>query len=167
MNPSYKPGNIILRPIGFVVSGMPPDSRIEWNRWREVSVIEIDKELVDALKGLEEYSHIFIIYWMHLAEWREENKVMRPRGRDDLPEVGVFAFRGRTRPNPIGLSVCELVSIKDNIIEVRGLDAYPGSPVLDIKPYDYYDIVNRVKVPRWFQKLWEERRSERPLWVGP
>ena len=158
---------ITLRPIGFVKQGMPPDSSIEWNRWRDISVIEIDEELVDGLKGLSDFSHIFVIYWMHLSKWTGERLVLRPRRREDLPEVGVFAFRGRERPNPIGLSICELVSVRHNVLEVRGLDAYPETPIIDIKPYDYYDIVRNPRVPAWFKKLWEEGRGERATWLGP
>ncbi len=158
---------ITLTPIGRVVKGLPQDKNSSWNRWSEESVIEIDQQLAPALKGLEEYSHIFVIYWMHLAEYDSSRLITRPRGRGDLPEVGLLAFRGRNRPNPIGLSVCELIELKGNIITVRGLDAYVGTPVLDLKPYDYYDVVKRPKVPAWALKLWEEGVGRRPSWVGP
>ena len=158
---------IAVRPIGYVKVGMPRDSGVRWNRWKEVSVVEVDKTLADGLKGLEDFSHIFVIYWMHLSRWSGERLVFKPRRREDLPEVGVFAFRGRERPNPLGLSVCQLVSVKHNLVEVRGLDAYSGTPVLDIKPYDYYDVVKQPRVPWWFEKLWKEGRNGRAEWLGP
>lgn len=159
--------DIMLKPIGYVKVGMPVDSSVRWNRWSEISVIEISDEYVEGLKGLEEFSHIFVIYFMHRAAWRPEDIILKPRRREDLPEVGVFAFRGRNRPNPIGLAVCEVAEIKYNLLKVRGLDAYPDSPILDLKPYDYYDIVKNPRVPSWFLKLWEEGGEARPTWVGP
>jgi tRNA (Thr-GGU) A37 N-methylase len=77
-----------------------------------------------------------------------------------MPEVGVFAFRGRVRPNPIGLTVCRLLEVRGCYLKVVGLDAYPGTPILDIKPYDYYDIVENPAVPEWFLRLWRERDSQ-------
>ncbi len=158
---------IVLRPVGYVKVGMPEDNSVKWDRWRELSIIEVAEEYVDGLKGLEEFSHVFVIYFMHRVDWRPEDIIFRPRRREDMPEVGVFAFRGRNRPNPIGLAVCEIAEIRHNTLKVRGLDAYPNSPVLDIKPYDYYDIIKNPRVPDWFMKLWKESEEARPRWVGP
>ncbi len=159
--------DILLKPIGYVKAGMPEDSSVKWDRWRETSVVEIDEEYVEGLKGLEDFSHVFIIYFMHKLVWRPEDIVFKPRRRTDLPEVGVFAFRGRNRPNPIGLAVCQIVEIQHNILKVKGLDAYSDSPILDVKPYDYYDIVKNPRVPSWFIKLWRESEETKPSWVGP
>jgi len=160
-------GEIKLRPIGYVKSGMPIDSSVKWNRWSEESIVEIYEEYAEGLAGLEEFSHVFIIYFMHMAKWRREDIRLRPRRREDMPEVGVFAFRGRNRPNPIGLAVCEITEIKQNTLKVKGLDAYPETPILDIKPYDYYDVVKNPRVPNWFKKLWQENKETRPKWIGP
>ncbi|MFZ8782963.1 MAG: TrmO family methyltransferase domain-containing protein [Desulfurococcaceae archaeon] len=88
------------------------------------------------------------------------------------PEVGVFATRSPNRPNPIGITVVELLFIEKPIIRVRGLDAWTGTPVLDIKPYDYYDVVKNPRVPWWFKERWSEWKQKWRYeiiapWLGP
>lgn len=146
---------VVLKPIGRVKTGMPVDKQEEWSRWKNPSYVEIYEEYRAGLKGLDEYSHVFIIFYLHLE--RRAELLVRPRKRLDLPEVGVFASRGPTRPNPIGLAVCRLVEVHQEGLKVLGLDAYPDTPVLDIKPYDYYDVVEDPKVPAWFKLLWREK----------
>lgn len=74
---------------------------------------------------------------------------VHPRADPGLPEVGVFASRSPTRPNPIGLTLVRLLEIKGNLLTVRGLDAYDGSPVLDIKPFLMKELPSGVKFPDW------------------
>jgi len=83
---------------------------------------------------------------------------VHPRGKKDLPLSGVFAVRTMLRPNPIGLTIVEIVDVHSNVLTIRGLDAYNGTPVLDIKPYDPWDVVENPKVPSWWQKLKEEKK---------
>ena len=73
-----------------------------------------------------------------------------PRHRTDLPEVGVLSARGSQRPNPIGLAVVELLKREGSVLTVKALDAYHGTPVLDIKPYDSYDAISGIRVPEWW-----------------
>jgi tRNA (adenine37-N6)-methyltransferase len=150
--------SVVLKPIGVVVEGMPVDRTSVWDRWRDISVVKVFEEYCEGLKGLEYYSHIYLLFYMHQVS--DQALVIRPRGRPDMPEVGVFAFRGRVRPNPIGLTVCRLLEVRGCYLKVVGLDAYPGTPILDIKPYDYYDIVENPIVPEWFLRLWRERDSQ-------
>lgn len=157
---------VVMEPIGWVTRGLSHGERRTAGKWMEESVIELRAELAPALTGLEEYSHVIVLYWMHLAEPWEE-LLIHPRGRADLPLVGRLATRGPHPPNLIGLTVCELVDVEGNILRVRGLDAYTDSPVLDIKPYDYYDVVKSPRVPSWAARLWEEGAEGRPTWVGP
>jgi tRNA-Thr(GGU) m(6)t(6)A37 methyltransferase TsaA len=86
---------------------------------------------------------------------------VHPRGRRDLPLLGVFATRTNLRPNPIGLTLVELVKVEGNILKVRGLDAYDGTPVLDVKPFDFWDMAKDAKVPAWWLKLEEEKTRTR------
>jgi tRNA-Thr(GGU) m(6)t(6)A37 methyltransferase TsaA len=72
-----------------------------------------------------------------------------PWHRTDLPEVGVFCARGPARPNPIGLAIVDLLKRDNNVLTVKALDAYDGTPVLDIKPYDYHDAISGFRVPEW------------------
>jgi len=121
-----------------------------------VSEVVLRRRYAAGLKGLGAYSHAYIIYFMHKA--RKRYKITtHPRGRRDLPRVGVFSTRSPGRPNPIGLTVVRLVRVRRSVLRVRGLDALDGTPVLDIKPYDYYDIHRRISVPKWFMKVWRER----------
>ena len=82
---------------------------------------------------------------------------VHPRGREDLPLLGIFATRTNLRPNPIGLTLVELLKVEDNVLSVRGLDAFDWAPVLDIKPYDFWDMAKDAKVPEWWTKLQEEK----------
>ena len=75
----------------------------------------------------------------------------------DMPLVGVFAVRTNLRPNPIGLTLVELVKVEGNVLTVRGLDAFKDTPILDIKPYDYWDVAENIRVPEWWAKLQEEK----------
>ncbi len=78
----------------------------------------------------------------------------------DMPLLGIFATRTPHRPNPIGLTLVELLRVEDNVVTVRGLDAFNGTPVLDIKPFDYWDMVEDVRVPEWWMRL-EKEKSEK------
>jgi len=151
---------IVMKPVGFVRVGMPVDKSVEWDRWKNVSEIEILPEYREGLTGLSDYSHVFVLFFLHLEKRCE--LLVRPRHRPDIPVVGIFSTRSPTRPNPIGLAVCQITEITQQGLKVLGLDAYSGTPVLDIKPYDYYDVFTEIKVPEWFKQLWREskHRSE-------
>ena len=84
-----------------------------------------------------------------------ERKILKthPRGRIDLPLLGVFATRSPLRPNPIGLTIVELLGRKGTVLTIRGLDAFDGTPVIDVKPYNHWDIIEDAKVPEWWLKL--------------
>ena len=162
---------ICLKPIGVVEEGVsrPGESCVK-SRYQIISTIRVYDEYIEGLRGLEEYSHVIIVYYMH--EEKETRLLVKPWGNDRYPMVGIFATRFPPRPNPIAISVVELVEIDAPKIKVRGLDAWSGSPVLDIKPYDYYDIVKNPRVPWWFKEKWSEWRekwnySKYAPWLGP
>ncbi len=160
--------DICVRPIGVVDVGLDRDSQARGSRYTTLSVIRVYDQYVPGLVGLEEYSHVFVVYWMH--EVREVRLTVRPWGREDLPHVGIFATRFPPRPNPIGLSVVELVGVDPPRVLVRGLDAWSGTPVLDLKPYDYYDVVRKPRVPGWLRERWEQSRiaiNKAAPWLGP
>jgi tRNA-Thr(GGU) m(6)t(6)A37 methyltransferase TsaA len=125
---------IELRPIGFVKTKAVGK---EVKRRTHISTIILSEDLTEALDGIDEFSHVFIIFFLDEAKSEEKKLKAYPRGRTDMPLLGVFATRIANRPNPIGLALVELLKIEDNILTVRGLDAYNGTPVLDIKPFDY------------------------------
>jgi tRNA-Thr(GGU) m(6)t(6)A37 methyltransferase TsaA len=116
--------------------------------------IVVHDDLAAALNGIEAWSHLFVLFWMDELAGSPYPLTARPRHSADAPEVGLFAARGPQRPNPIGLAVVELLKRDRNVLTVQALDAYDGSPVLDIKPYDPYDIVNtELCVPAWWRNL--------------
>ncbi|HEY4477394.1 MAG TPA: tRNA (N6-threonylcarbamoyladenosine(37)-N6)-methyltransferase TrmO [Candidatus Paceibacterota bacterium] len=122
--------------------------------WASVTTdLVLNKEYQDALKGLEDYSHLIVIYWMHDVKTCDIRHV--PQGKvGEVPEVGIFACRCPQRPNPIGVSTVKLLNIKNNVVIVEGLDVINGTPILDIKPYtSQYDAPANAKVPDWVNKL--------------
>jgi len=118
--------------------------------------------LSEALEGIEEFSHLFVLFWLHEMS-DEDRRIMkvRPRGRSDMPLLGIFATRTPHRPNPIGLTRVKLLKVEGNVVTVQGLDAFDGTPVLDIKPFDSWDTTEDFKVPEWWMKLDKERSKKR------
>lgn len=95
----------------------------------EKSVIEIEKEYVEALDGVEKLKHIIVLYWGDKAD----RTVLKSTPPGTTLAKGVFSIRSPHRPNPIAICVCKILSIENNKITVTGLDALNNSPVLDIK----------------------------------
>jgi tRNA (adenine37-N6)-methyltransferase len=151
---------VILKSIGFVKTPAVGDEIKDKSR---LSEIFIDCELSQALEGISGFSHVFVLFWLHEITSKErETLKVHPRGRRDLPLLGVFATRTNLRPNPIGLTLCELVKVEGNVLTVRGLDAFDGTPVLDLKPYDSWDCAANARMPDWWMKL-EKERTQKPL----
>lgn len=124
---------IRLRPIGRVISPVKhPASGVKWAE--VVSTIEIDPRWEEGLDGIELFSHILVVSWFHLSDEKPLLKV-HPRGDPSRPLRGVFSTRAPIRPNRIGVTVVRLLRREGNRLEVQGLDAFDGTPVLDIKPY--------------------------------
>ena len=139
-----------LEIIGRVVTAVP-DEEIARRRRELVSQIEVAPRFAEALLGIEEYSQLIVLFWMDRARPLEALTV-HPRGDERLPLTGVLASRGRAHPNPIGLAVVDLVAREGNTLTVRRLDAFNGTPVIDIKPYDHYDVCPDPRVPDWFRQ---------------
>ena len=148
---SDKLANVTLRTIGVVSNEVkqPPGARYHWQD--VVSEIIIDRSLTDALDGLDNYSHIIVLWWMDRVDTSEELPTkIHPRRKMELPLVGLFATRSPRRPNPIGKATVKLLERHDNILKVQGLDAVNDTPVIDIKPYiPGRDSADDVKIPPW------------------
>jgi tRNA-Thr(GGU) m(6)t(6)A37 methyltransferase TsaA len=142
--------SITFNPIGVVHCDIA-DEDIARRRRDLISEVEIYAEYVDGLRGIEAYSHLFVLFWMDRAS-PPGSLLHHPRGDESIAETGVFAARGRNHPNPLGLAVAELLEFNHNRLTVRRLDAYDGTPVIDIKPYDHYDLVDDPRVPEWFRQ---------------
>ncbi|MEM1563085.1 MAG: tRNA (N6-threonylcarbamoyladenosine(37)-N6)-methyltransferase TrmO [Candidatus Bathyarchaeia archaeon] len=118
----------------------------------EEAQIRIFPEFCSGLKDVEEFSHLIVLYWFHLRDNEADRRtlIVFPKRHMINVEKGVFACRSPSRPNPIGLCVVELVKREDCVLTVRGLDAFEGSPIIDIKPYiPSVDFVENVRVPDW------------------
>ena len=159
-----------MTPIGVVEEGLPEpgEGRVR-SRFSLTSRIRLFEEFVEGLEGLEDYSHAFILYWFNRVEGYGMRA--RPFGGSDR-EVGVFATRSPHRVNPLGLTVVEILEVSPPFLIVRGLDAWTGSPVLDVKPYNYYDIVKCPRVPSWFRERWTKWMMRKEYgriapWMGP
>jgi tRNA-Thr(GGU) m(6)t(6)A37 methyltransferase TsaA len=124
---------------------------------RVVSEIVVDEMFADGMDGIEAFSHVLILFWMHRAAEAEPVRMRRhPQGRPDMPEVGIFAQRARHRPNPIGVTAVKLLRRDRERLVVQGLDAINGTPVIDVKPYvPQFDAVESPRVPAWIHRLME------------
>jgi tRNA (adenine37-N6)-methyltransferase len=143
-----------VSPIGFVAS---PRDEVADDAWGPVgsSITLVPPFDVSSLRGLEEFSHLEVIYLFDRVDpasvcWHAR----RPRGNAAWPEVGIFAQRAKDRPNRLGLSACALVGVEDQTIHVRGLDAIAGTPVLDVKPYlEEFAPRGSIRQPTWPHEL--------------
>ena len=152
-------GKTNLTPIGFVRTNAVGDEVKDKNR---LSQIIIHDELAEALDGIAGFSHLFVLFWLHeISDEHRKTLKVHPRGRRDLPLLGVLATRTMLRPNPIGLTLVELVKFEGNVLTVRGLDAFDGTPVLDVKPFDSWDMAKHARVPQWWVKLESEKAKSR------
>jgi tRNA-Thr(GGU) m(6)t(6)A37 methyltransferase TsaA len=127
-----------------------PIGRIE--RDGERTLVVLDKKYEPGLLGLEGFSHLQVIWWFDKNDTPEKRAVLQvhPRGDARNPLTGVFATRSPFRPNLIALSLCRIVAVKGSVIEIDGIDAFPGTPVIDLKPYTPgQDSARDVKVPSW------------------
>lgn len=152
-----------LKAIGTVRSKktQPPQPDAE----QAVSEIVVDGALTEALDGLEEFSHIIVLYWMHQAPACEPSTKVHLGRREELPLVGLFATRSPHRPNPIGLTTVRLLQRRGNILVVQGLDAVDGTPVLDIKPHiPGCDSVADATVPQWLTTTHQISQKLRDLY---
>ena len=127
--------SIVLEPIGVVSGGRELPLDDAWGKSRAQLVLDASRFTPAALAGLSDFSHVEVIYYFHKVGDDEVTTGARhPRGRTDWPLVGIFAQRDKNRPNRIGVSTCRILSVQGLSVEVEGLDAIAGTPILDLKP---------------------------------
>ena len=114
-----------VRPVGWV-------SEVDGR-----SFLDVRPELIDAMDGLGIEAHIWVFWWFDRNDVPEKRAILKvhPRGNPANPMRGVFSTRSPVRPNLIALTLCRIVGIEENRIEIESIDAFPGTPILDIKPY--------------------------------
>ena len=123
---------VAFTPVGWVESEFSSYAPSDEMRSRPSRIV-LRPELAPGLMGLEEEQHILVLFHLHRATQYELQ--LHPGHNPENPIRGVFATRSQYRPNAIAATVANIVSVEDNIINVTGLDAQDGSPVLDIKPH--------------------------------
>ena len=126
---------VILRPIGSVQGG----------------VIRIHKHWAKGLEGIEDFSHILVLFWLDQA--RKPELRIHPKGMKGLPKLGFLATRTPHRPNPIGLTVVKLLKRRGSTLWVEDLDAWNDTPILDIKPYTKKEAIKKFRIPAWVHRL--------------
>lgn len=146
---------ITLEPVGRVVGGRVP---VEDDDWGDVeALIRLDKDRFgpDAVAQLDAFSHLEILFHFDRVPVEKiESGARHPRGNKDWPQVGIFAQRGKNRPNRLGISRCRLIQVDGLDVHVLGLDAVDGTPVLDIKPWmNEFGPRGEVLQPRWATEL--------------
>ena len=146
--------DVTLPVIGFVENARTSTADAEWGALE--STLMLRPEYLAGLTGIEQFSHAVVVFFMHVDPLDETpTLVRRPRGREDMPMLGVFAQRGRMRPNPIGVTAVEILRLEPQGLVVRGLDAIHGTPILDVKPYVVeFDRRDAVR-PEWVTRLME------------
>lgn len=142
-----------IESIGTVKSPVKEGVDEDWGG--VVSEIHIEERYAPGLVGLNGFSHLLVVFYMHKSTFEEGAHLQRrPQGRQDMPLIGIFAQRAKHRPNPIGVTAVELLVVRGNAITVRGLDAIDGTPVLDVKPYfPAYDCRVEARTPGWVDEL--------------
>jgi len=143
-------------PIGTVRA---PVTEMSLGNWAAVdSEIHLDPRYAGGLAGLEEYSHAIVVFLLDQVSGFDPAKQLlrKPRGKEHLRAVGVFAQRTKYRPNPIGVTAVKLRGVSGNVVKVTGLDALDGTPVLDLKPYiPEFDRVAEPATPGWVKDFME------------
>jgi tRNA-Thr(GGU) m(6)t(6)A37 methyltransferase TsaA len=143
-----------VRAIGFVSSPRTEAIDDDWGAV-EATITLVAPYGPSALLGLDEFSHIEVIYLFDRVDPATVHTEARvPRNNPAWPEVGILAQRAKNRPNRLGLATCELVAVTGAVVRVRGLDAIDGSPVIDIKPYmTEFAPRGAVTQPAWSHEL--------------
>jgi tRNA-Thr(GGU) m(6)t(6)A37 methyltransferase TsaA len=145
---------IILQPLAVVHNARTTPEDDQWGE--VVSAVELLPEMpAEALDGIEQFSHVEILYFFHQTPAAAVTTGARhPRNNPHWPKVGIFAQRGKNRPNRLGATIAEVVRREDRVLYVSGLDAIDGTPVLDIKPVMREFLpAGEVRQPAWAEEL--------------
>ena len=151
-----------MKPIKILPIAIVHNSRIAItdDHWGEMisSIDLLDPLTAETLEGIDTFSHLEVIYYFDQADEQKVNTTSRhPRGNQDWPKVGIFAQRGKDRPNHIGATIVKLSSHEGSRLVVQGLDALDGTPVLDIKPVmKEFLPQGEIRQPGWSTELMKD-----------
>lgn len=162
---------VTLEPVAYVSA---PRLHAEDDYWgqEQARITLVDSIPADALNGLAAFSHVEVIFCFHqVDESRIVSGARHPRNNANWPAVGIFAQRGKNRPNRLGSTICKVVSVEDRTLVVSELDAIDGTPVLDIKPVMREFLPRElVAQPAWASELmthyWTVREPDGPAGPG-
>jgi tRNA-Thr(GGU) m(6)t(6)A37 methyltransferase TsaA len=148
---------VTVVPVGVVVGGRAEPIDDHWAGVEATIVID-ERFPEDALAGLDDFSHLDVVFQFHLVDDASITVGARhPRGNTAWPKVGIFAQRAKARPNRIGVSTCRLLGVDGRAVRVGGLDAIDGTPVLDIKPHvTAMGPTTPVREPAWINELMQQ-----------
>jgi tRNA (adenine37-N6)-methyltransferase len=147
-----------LTPIGHVHGGRREAIDDDWGHSQARITLDPARFTAEALLGLDAFSHAEVIFLFdQLGDDQITTGARHPRGNPDWPKVGIFAQRGKNRPNRLGVSVCRIVAVDGLELAVEGLDAIDGTPVLDIKPVMAgFQPRGEVREPDWARAIMAE-----------
>ena len=147
---------IKLNPIAFTRNSRKEASDDFWGN--VITEITLDEQIpTESFDNIEAFSHLEVIYYFDKADDKAMVYSGRPRGNPDYPVMGIFSQRKKDRPNKIGLCTVELLSHSGRTIQVRGLDAIDGTPVLDIKPvFKEFQASGAIRQPVWVADLMKD-----------
>ncbi len=137
------PETYYLKPIGVI------------HKNDEKSWIELYDDYTDGLLGLDGFSHIYVLYWFHENDSSEKRRTLQvhPRKDPQNPLTGVFATHSPRRPNLVALTLCKIEKIDGNTIHLDDIDAFDGTPVIDIKCYIPSSVPDEdVRLPDWVRE---------------
>ena len=146
---------IMLEPIAYVIGGREKPTDDDWDTERAIIQLDETRFTAEAIEGLDSFSHIEVVFHFNkVPEDKVQYGARHPRDNTRWPKLGIFAQRGKNRPNRIGVTVCLLLKHEGTRLEVAGLDAIDGTPVLDIKPF-MRDFAPRgeIREPFWVGEL--------------
>ena len=149
--------SVALDPIGRVRGGRAAPDDDDWGAVEARIELDTARFGPEALLGLDGFSHAEVVFLFdRLPEDQISTGARRPRGNPDWPLVGIFAQRGRNRPNRLGVSACQVLRVEGTVLHVRGLDAIDGTPVLDIKPVmSGFQPRGAIREPDWARAIME------------
>ena len=143
-----------VEPIGYVRSTRRAVRDDDWDA-ETMSIVLTDDFDPVGLSGLADFSHVEVIFvFDQVTAEQIERGARHPRGREDWPLVGIFAQRGKNRPNRLGLTTCAVLGVDGRELRVSGLDAVDGTPVIDLKPWmDEFAPRGELRQPAWATEL--------------
>ncbi len=147
--------SVAMTPIGTVRSTRSAPDDDQWDSVRSSIALDPDQFTADAVASLDTFSHVEVVYVFDQVDpSKVERGARHPRDNLAWPRVGIFAQRGKNRPNRIGTTICRIDRVEGLIVHVTGLDAIDGTPVLDLKPWvREFGPRGETRQPAWMTEL--------------